>query len=353
MVYFLIAIFLVYIYIFFKFKYKPIEKVSSTNEQISIVIAAKNESQNIPTLIDFLQKQNYNPCNYEVLIVDDNSTDSTFSIATQLTEKLDNYSVLKAHDKVHEGKRGALQIGIEKAKYSNILITDADCKPNPDFLKTYSSKFSKNYDFIFGVAPFIQANSLTNKISCFDNLWVHILTFSFANIKLPYSAAARSFGFKKSSFEKVEGYNNTKETISGDDDLLLREAVKKNLNIGTVINQEAFVFSKSKSTILEFINQKSRHTSTSNYYSLKTKIFLGLWHSLNIFMLLSPLFYLISPIWSVLFFFKLLSDIFIIKLLMKSFGYSFSIFQIIFLQIIYELLIIVNYIKGSFGKPKW
>ena len=51
---------------------------------------------------------------------------------------------------------------------------------------------------------------------------------------MPYCASARSFGFKKSSFEKIKGYSNTVETLSGDDDLLLREAVKNNLKVGAI-----------------------------------------------------------------------------------------------------------------------
>ena len=87
---------------------------------------------------------------------------------------------------------------------------------------------------LFGIAPFYQKKNLVNKISCFENLRSSVLSFSMASIGLPYTAAARNFGFSKNAFESLGGYSKTKDTKSGDDDLLLREAVKNKLKIGVV-----------------------------------------------------------------------------------------------------------------------
>jgi hypothetical protein len=174
-----------------------------------------------------------------------------------------------------------------------------------------------------------------------------------ANIGLPYSASARNFAFRKTSFNKIEGYKNTLQTLSGDDDLLLREAVKHKLSIGIVTKPNSFVFTKSKEDFKKYINQKSRHTSTSNYYSRKIKIALGLWHLLNLFMLFSPILIFVNPSILYLFLFKVVNDILLIKILMKDFSYNFNLLEIILLQIFYEILLIVNYIKGIFSKSKW
>ncbi len=348
-----IIVFLSYLSIFYKLKRKS-NTIRSTSElKISVIISAKNEKDNLSNLISSLHNQNYSNENYEVIIVDDNSVDSTYSTAKDLINEYDNFKIIKAGEKKYIGKRGALQVGIDSSKYEYIVITDADCKVNHGFIKSFSEIFNENNDFIFGIAPFNQNNTLSNKIACFDNLWVHILTFSFANIGLPYSAAARSFGFQKKSFERINGYQNTTDTLSGDDDLLLREAVRNKLRIDTITDSDSFVFTDAKESLGEFIKQKSRHTSTSNFYSIKVKLFLGLWHFLNLFMLFSVFLIPLNVnfVWLVLT--KFIWDVIIIKYLMKTFSYKFNFIEIIVLQIFYELLLIVNYIRGLFYKDTW
>ncbi len=326
---------------------------SASNTKLSVIIAAKDEEKNIPKLIISLSNQTYPKENYEVIIVDDNSGDNTFEIAKNKINELPNFKILKVQNKKYKGKRGALQYGIEKSKYPNILITDADCKPESNWIQKFANKFNAGYDFIFGIAPYKQTGTIINKIACFENLRTHILTFAFANLGLPYSAAARSFGFKKKSFEQIKGYKNTTETLSGDDDLLLREAVKNNLQITTISEPDAFVFSETKQTFKDYIKQKARHTSSSNYYSLSVKLMLGFWHLLNLFFLFSSILFFLDISFSILFFIKILTDFITVNLFMKKFGYKFNFFEIIYLQIIYEILLIINYINGQFSKNKW
>ena len=102
-------------------------QIKIIEQKISVVIAAKNEEKNLPALIEALSKQNYNKDNYEVIIVDDSSTDNTFNIANELTLSNKNFTIIKAETKNLPGKKGALAKGIEKANYDFILITDADC----------------------------------------------------------------------------------------------------------------------------------------------------------------------------------------------------------------------------------
>ena len=342
-----------YLFVFLKLKSNKRLESQSTNTNISIIVAAKNEQINLIPLFNSLEGLDYPKENYEVIFIDDNSTDSTYEILTDLTKEISNYKVLTADNKKYEGKRGALQIGIENSIFDNIIITDADCEVSSGFLKSYSGHFNLGNKFIFGVAPYTQNKSFVNSIACFDNFWVHLLTCSFANYGIPYSAAARSMGFDKTTFKQVGGYKSTTETLSGDDDLLLREVVKNKLKVGIITNKNAFVFSKTKSRIKELIQQKSRHTSTSNYYTKKVKFALGLWHLINYFMLGSIFLIPINSDYLYLFLFKIFLDIFIVKYFMLMFSYNFSIAQIIYLQLLYEILLIVYFVKGLFRKSKW
>ncbi len=321
--------------------------------KISIVVSAKNETANIESLVNSLSKLDYPKDNFEVIIIDDHSNDNTLEIVKGLIKEHDNISIHPNENEPSLAKKGALTFGIAKAKFSFIMITDADCRPEPGWLKSFSKKFTQGFDFVFGIAPFYSDKSFIGNYSGFENLRSSILTFSLANLGYPYSAAARSFGFSKKAFKKIEGYKNTLETLSGDDDLLLREAIINKMKIEFVTDKEAFVFSSSKKTLEDYSSQKARHTKTSFHYLLHQKIILGFWHLLNLALFFSPILVFVNIFFVVPFVIKIICDEIIVLSFQKKFGYNFKIGKIILMQIVYEAFIIINFFNALFRKDKW
>ena len=325
----------------------------TTKPKLSLIIAAKNEEQNIYSLIDSLEKLNYPNENFEVIFVDDNSTDKTAELIQSRISNKNNYTLITADNKTIAGKKGALKIGIENAKNNFIVITDADCRPENNWLNEIASVLDYGYDFVFGVAPIIKGKNLVQKLSAFENLRNTFLTIAAVGLNVPYSAAARSFAFRKTSFERLGGYTNTTETLSGDDDLLLREAVKRKMLIGTVIEPDAFVFSAAPKSFEDYFKQKKRHLQTSFHYLLKQKVFLGFWHLVNLLSFLSILFVFLSPVFTLPFAVKLIYDFFIVIKYQHQLGHSFRFYEIIFLQILFEVFIVVNFFNSLSGKTEW
>ncbi|MHB1688333.1 MAG: glycosyltransferase [Ignavibacteriaceae bacterium] len=326
---------------------------SSREISFSIIVAAKDEEKNIPALINALKQIDYSHEKFEVIIIDDNSSDNTFSATSKLITGLKNFQIYQVSKKMFPGKKGALNFGIAKATNAFILITDADCKPSQDWLKNFSVKFNEGYDFIFGPAPFENDSNLINKISCYENLRSSVLTFSAANIGFTFSATARNFGFKKSSFEKIYGYQNTTQTLSGDDDLLIREAIKNKMKIGILTEKNSFVYSSAKKTFSDYFKQRTRHTKTSLYYLPSRQIGLGIWHLINLICLFSPLFICVDKIFIIPFFAKILFDSTAALVYQKRFGYNFGVIEIFYLQIIYEFFIIINFFGAIFRRDSW
>lgn len=320
---------------------------------ISIVIAAKNEAGNIEQLLNTLRKLDYPANKYEMIVVDDNSADNTLEILNSQKVFQKNLVPVDLSSENKKGKRDALSLGISKAKYPNILITDADCIPQKNWLKSYSNYFSLGYDMLFGIAPFIQNKSIVNKIACFENLRSTLLSFSMASIGLPYTAAARNFGFTKEAFELLGGYSRTKDTLSGDDDLLLREAVKKKLKIGVITDKDSFVYSDTKKSFKDYLHQKARHTQSSLHYLKKHQAMLGFWHLFNLYFLFSPLLLFFNLLFVILFPVKLLIDTMVNTHFQKKLGYKFTLTELFILQIFYEVLIVVNFLNASFSKIRW
>ncbi len=328
-------------------------EINQTRLKISIIIAFKNELKNLDDLFSSLAKLDYPLDNYEIILVDDDSTDDSYKKAVKLSEGKNNYHIIKVEDKKFPAKKGTLDIGIRRSKFPYILITDADCLPSKNWLNEYSEKFKDDYDFLLGAAPFRQTQNIINKISCFENLRSSLLIFSLANLKLPYSATARNLGFRKSAFEEMGGFNNIQETLSGDDDLLLREAVKHKMKIGIVDWENSFVLSNSKTTLREYISQRARHTTTSLYYLPTHKFLLGFWHSSNILTLVSILFAVINSYFVIPLLIKLLIDSSVVLISQKKLNYKFKLSEIPFLQLLYEFFLIVNFFSSFRKNIHW
>lgn len=322
----------------------------TSNIDFSIVVAVKNEEISLTGLLSSLNELNYPKENFEIIFVDDLSEDETYSVLDKVIKSKENYKLIRAENKPFPGKKGALTVGIELAKFPFILITDGDCVVSKNWLQGFANKFQNSYDFVFGICPIIKEKSFVNLISCFENLRTEMLTFAIANLGLPYSAAARSFGFKKESFLKLDGYKNTTETLSGDDDLLLREAIKNKFKIGLLIEPDTFVYSKSETKLTDYFHQKTRHTSTSKYYLPRHKLVLGTWHLINIFALCSTLLLPFSVNFFFPFLIKIFIDVFLVKKFMKRFGSEFSAGEIIYLQFCYEVFLVIHYLNASFSR---
>ena len=131
------------------------KKSTTSKPKLSLIIAAKNEEKNINSLFDSLEQLNYPNENFEVIIIDDSSSDKTAELINPRISDKKNYTFIKADNKEFEGKKGALSIGIKNAKYNFIVITDADCKPKTNWLSDLAGGLDYGYDFVFGVAPIL------------------------------------------------------------------------------------------------------------------------------------------------------------------------------------------------------
>ena len=122
-----------------KFLDKDFKKIPKNKEpMITIMIPCHNEEVMIEETIDYLMHElDYH--NYEVLVCDDGSTDSTPEILARLRLKYDNLRVLRVNK--NNGKAHAFNIGLSFARGEYILSNDADTVPEPNALQKYMNYF--------------------------------------------------------------------------------------------------------------------------------------------------------------------------------------------------------------------
>lgn len=118
-------------------------------DKLSIVIPSHNEERNIPSLIeslDSLRKREGGDC--EIVIVNDNSTDSTGSVAESLSKKYKSITVI--HRTSNPGMGNALKDGTSAARGRVIIWTMADKSDNPETFPKMIEKINSGYDMVFG-----------------------------------------------------------------------------------------------------------------------------------------------------------------------------------------------------------
>jgi len=320
---------------------------------VSIIIAAKNESSTIGKVLNALGNQEYPKDLMEVIVADDLSTDGTAEVAEQYRHLFSSFKIVSTIGKELPGKKGALSTGISHAQGVFLLITDADCEPEPGWVQSLVDGLSSGAGIVFGIAPLKSGTTLASKLSAYENLRGMMLATACAIANAPYTAAARSMGFTRETYASVHGYSNTIETLSGDDDLLIREAVKHHIPVIPVQGNGSLVYSDTKSTFRDYLFQRARHTSTSIHYLYRHMVMLGCWHGINLLplllVLLTPLnFFFCIPLLC-----KFGFDITGVLLNEKAFGHRFTMTQRAIYPFLYEGLLLLHFIQSFRSKQRW
>jgi glycosyltransferase involved in cell wall biosynthesis len=113
---------------------------------VSVIVPAYNEAENIePLLAELAQKLNED---YEVIIVDDGSTDRTFAIADAARSRYPFLTVIRLPK--NQGKTAAVVAGFSRARGDFISIFDADLQFSPDDIKLQVETLKKGYDLVTG-----------------------------------------------------------------------------------------------------------------------------------------------------------------------------------------------------------
>jgi dolichyl-phosphate beta-glucosyltransferase len=165
---------------------------------LSVVIPAFNEEYNLRTgvmdsVYDYLSRQDYT---WEILFVDDGSTDNTAKLAESFARKHSNFYVLK---EPHRGKAGTVTAGILKAKGDIILFTDADQATPIDQLEKILPKFKNGYEVVIGSRHGREGAPIVRKIMAWGFSLLRLLV-----LRLPFKDTQCGFkAFTTKAAEKI------------------------------------------------------------------------------------------------------------------------------------------------------
>jgi len=275
-------------------------------KQVSIIICAKNEAHNLKKNLPAILSQRYmndagKPL-YEVIVVNDGSTDDTMAVLQQLELQYDNLwdiVIPQGAARNMPGKKYALSKGLEYAGSEWLLLTDADCKPVSDnWLEKMMQPLASGNQIVAGYGGYNKTSGLLNSFIRWETVHTFLQYSTYAFAGKPYMAVGRNIACTKEAILKAQNAEVWKALPSGDDDLLVNIAGNAD-NVAVVSDRKAFTYSDAKGSVQEWVKQKQRHLSTGKYYNSVTQYLLGGYALSHAFMWLSFFVLLFNSHWQI------------------------------------------------------
>lgn len=241
---------------------------------ISVIIPARNEEENIKDCLESVSNQSYPKYLFEIIVVDDFSTDRTAEIVNSFADK--NVTLISLKDftaevGINSYKKKAIEVAISKAKGELIVTTDADCIAPTTWLQTIAS-FYDNHQPVFIAAPvaYYEENNFLKIFQSLDFMILQGITGASVYKKFHSMCNGANLAYGRKVFYEVGGFTGIDNIASGDDMLLMHKIVER--YPGKVMflkSHDAIVKTKPAETLNEFLNQRIRWASKADKYSDK------------------------------------------------------------------------------------
>jgi len=289
----------VYVILFFgRLAFRKQQKNTGIVPPVSIIIAARNEADNLFENIPKIMDQLYDAA-FEVIVVNHQSVDDSKHLLNALQREYANLIVVDVEKNKHllPSKKLPLTLGIKRSTYEHLLLTDADCAPTGiHWLAEMASQFTEKKALVLGYGPYKTIPGFLNKVIRFDTTMIAVHYFSMAINRTPYMGVGRNLAYTKTLFNEVGGFKSHYSLTSGDDDLFVQEAGTKD-NVAIQLNPKSFIYSDAKTTWEDFVLQKARHYSTSVKYKFFKKGMLGIYPLSTLLLLVSFVILLTQSGW--------------------------------------------------------
>lgn len=237
----------------------------SPKEGVSIVVACHDNAYELEHNLPALLEQQY-PC-FEVIVVDESSTDDTDEVLKQLKSRYPNLYTTFIPESSHylSRRKLALTVGVKAAKYEWIVFADATNKPIDDqWLATFASQCCKGKDIVMGYANY---NDEAKAYYRFRQLVVATRNLRRAQRSVAYASGGNTIAIRRSVFMGANGFLKDLTYLRGEYDFLVNEYANAD-NVGVAIGTKMEKGAPSKRS---WINDNLFYMETRRHLSRSTK----------------------------------------------------------------------------------
>jgi cellulose synthase/poly-beta-1,6-N-acetylglucosamine synthase-like glycosyltransferase len=238
----------------------------------TIIVPVRNEEKNILSCLESLHTQQFDASRYEVLVVNDHSTDNTVALVESFIKQYHGMSIRLLHmtddPAQRKLKKAAITYAAGEAKGHYIILTDGDCTRGEKWLATIDAYLNKSkHKMVYAPVAFT-ANTLFEQFQALEFAGLVAIGGAAIHLRNPNMCSAANLIFERKVFFEVDGYKGNDQLASGDDEFLLHKVFKRYpLQVSFLKNYDAIVHTTANSTIEQLAEQRKRWVSKSFHYS--------------------------------------------------------------------------------------
>jgi cellulose synthase/poly-beta-1,6-N-acetylglucosamine synthase-like glycosyltransferase len=239
---------------------------------VSVIVPLRNEEIHAPSTLLALSEQDY-AGEWEIICVNDRSSDGTESILREFCARDSRFSLVNIPvdaPKIPSPKKRALAAGFAAAKGEILMTTDADCMARPGWLRSMATRFEPGIGIVQGPKRIRGDGSVLSRYQeheVFGLVSIEAATFALGR---PMIASAPSLAYRKSLYESVGGFQGLEDTVSGDDDMLVRKMQKvPGWKVAYNPSLDACVTTSPADTWAGMLTQRARWASNGAHYEEK------------------------------------------------------------------------------------
>ncbi|MGK9476988.1 glycosyltransferase [Melioribacter sp. OK-6-Me] len=307
---------------------------------ISIIVAARNEEDNIIPCLEALDKLEYPEDKIEIILVNDNSTDNTEKLIAEFIEGKSKFKLIVPEKQIGhlKGKTNALANGVKIAKGEVILTTDADCIVSPTWAETIARYYDADTGFVGGITTQLD-NTIFQGIQAIDFVYLLTIASGAQNLGKPLSCIGNNMSYRKQAYLDVGGYEGIPFSITEDFNLLRAIDRLNKYKIKYPLDPGALVVSKPLPDWRSIYWQKKRWGVGGMESDLIGYLVFVFGYLTHASILLSPFFFTPNVLYLILF--KVITDYFFISPVYKKLKLRLKISHFLAFEIYLTLYVVL------------
>ncbi len=320
---------------------------------ISIVVAVRNEENNLPRLLKSIIELNYDQRNFEMIVVDDHSEDKTLLVLNKFFQENNIGQVISLAGEA--GKKAALTFGISRARGTIIATTDADCVLPREWLQRINQMFNdENLQLCVGSVKINDDGKFFSSLQSMEFASVIGTGAATLGWRKPTMCNGANLSFRKKAFEQVNGYEGNFQYASGDDQFLMAKINHVYPNaVSFMPFRDSVVSTQPLSSLLSFFSQRIRWAGKWSAMSVLSKalaIFTFFVQVSWIILILSSFNFWWAPVVIVL---KLLLEFIFLAKVHRFLSLAIQPISFLLLQFVYAPYVIGTAIFSQFNAFVW
>lgn len=332
-------------------------RTAGTYPDISVVIPFRNEAENLPRLLSSLESQTYPRDKFEVILINDHSDDNSENVIAAHKGKLQLKLInLPAGT---SGKKNAITIGVENSSGELIAGTDADCTHATGWLEVLAGEFDNATGLVTGPVTLETNGKILQQMQLLEHTGLSLSGAGLIANDHPVICSGANLAYRKSLFQKINGFNSQNTLTSGDDEQLMHKIFyDEGKAVKFIYNRECLVTTSPQTRTGDFLQQRRRWASKSFNYRPKTILiltplflFFASFVVMLIYAISSPAFYALPFLMMLLI--KTVADFTVLYQSVPVYMGKFPAISLFLAEVLHPFYIVYSVLAGVFAGFNW